>query len=304
MRGRLPSIGTILAWLGVIGTLLGILGFFISDLPSLLGGNQGLSDQDIVATLAALQDGKEQAELQLTQIAVVNAQSANQMTQQALNQQVADFQATLDAAQAKQDEFVATQNAISAMTATVEAINATATQVSLDAAATQAALAQIVPTDTPMPTATEVPPPVADYRSLLGANVDPIAGGQIQFLVQAVAPIPDPPPSDLAYVWLLDTDQDPATGQQVQDIGADKRVSVRVDSGIWVGTVRSVKQDGTLGEPLLFVDITVDGAAVTANLDPSQVGLPAAFDWVVRTEVGGQSFSLWPTIGHDTFFIP
>ena len=104
-RRVIPSGATILAWLGVIGTLLGIIGFFVSDLPGLLGGNQnqGLSEQDIVSTLSALQDDKERAELQLTAIAVANQQAANLSTQQAIAQQQAEFQATVDAIRAEQE---------------------------------------------------------------------------------------------------------------------------------------------------------------------------------------------------------
>lgn len=296
---RLPGVGTILAWLGIIGTLLGILGFFISDLPALLSGKpQGLSEADLVATLVALQGDKERAELQLTQIALANVQSANQMTEQALAQREADFQATLSAIQAEKDEAVATQNANSGMTATADSINATSTQVALDVAATAAAIAQIMPTPTPAPTATAVPAPVADYRALLDAEVRLLGGDRMRFSAQTLQPIPDNPPDGLAYVWLLDTDRNPETGQSVQDIGVDKRVAVKFDTNTWVGTVRSVQQDGAFGESFVFLDIAVKGSSVVAEPTASDFDLPGSFDWVIRVEIGEQVFGLWPTAGH------
>ena len=75
-RRRPPSAATVLAWLGVIGTILGILGFFISDLPSVFGiDTTPPSGSDIAATVIALERDKLQAEFQLTQIALDNQQA-------------------------------------------------------------------------------------------------------------------------------------------------------------------------------------------------------------------------------------
>jgi len=285
----------------VIGTILGIAGFFISDLPGLMGGSQGLSEDDMVATLAAMQDDKERAELQLTQIALADAQSANLQTQQALDQMQATSQAILGTAQAVQEEFVATQNAISGMTATVDALNATATQVALDAAATQAALAQITPTFTPPPTATAVPVAVTDYRTLFNAEIRPLGGDRLKFSAQTLQPVPDNPPDGLAYVWFLDTDQNAETGQTIRDIGADARVAVKFDQDAWIGTARSLQQDGTFGTPFLLSDVAVNGSNVTAEIAQSEFSLPAVLDWVIRVEAGEQTFDLWPLgEGHFT----
>jgi hypothetical protein len=299
-RRVIPSGATILAWLGVIGTLLGIFGFFVSDLPGILGNNQnqGLNEQDIVATLSALQDDKERAELQLTAIAVANQQAANQSTQQAIAQQQAEFQATLDAVRAEQEAFVSTQNAIAAVTATFDAANALGTQAALDVTATAAAIAQIPPTDTPAPTITPTPAPVGDFRSLVDASARTSDNGRLGFSMQTEQAIPDPAPDGLTYVWSLDTDRDPATGLAVQDIGVDMRITVKYDSDSWIGTVRSVAADGTLGDPFLFLDIRVEGASVSAILDGGDLGIPGSFDWVARVELEGQAYSFFPESGH------
>ncbi|MBN1311842.1 MAG: hypothetical protein JXB30_10510 [Anaerolineae bacterium] len=293
--------GTIVGWLGVIGTILGIFGFFISDLPGLMGGSQGLSEENIVATLAAMQSDKERAELQLTQIALADAQAANLLTQQWLGEQQATSQSILSTAQAAKDEFVATQNAISGMTATADALNATATQVALDAAATQAALAQITPTFTPMPTATAVPVAVTDYRTLFNADIRLVGGDRLKFSAQTLQSVPDNPPDGLAYVWFLDTDQNAETGQTIRDIGADARVAVKFDQDTWTGTARSLQQDGTFGQQFLLSDVSVSGPNVMAEIAQSEFELPAVLDWVIRVEIGEQTFDLWPLgEGHFT----
>jgi len=303
MRRRvIPSGATILAWLGVIGTLLGIIGFFVSDLPGLFGNNDpGLNEQDIVATLSALQGDKDRAELQLTQIAIANQQSANQATQQALQNQQAAFQATLDSVRAEQEAFVSTQNAIAAVTATFDAANALGTQAALDVTATAAAIAQIPPTNTPAPTITPTPAPVGDYRALVGATAGNSDNGRLSFTMQTTQAIPDPAPDGLTYVWSLDTDRDATTGLSVQDIGVDMRITVKFDSGSWIGTVRSVAADGTLGDPFLFLDININGASVSATLDGAELGIPGSFNWVARVELGGQAYSFFPESGHLTY---
>lgn len=304
-RVGLPSWATLIAWIGTIGTLLGIIGFFLIDLPNILNPTEGLSEQNIVATLAALQDEKNQAQLQLTQIALANLEAANQSTQQALAQQQAEVQATVGAVQTQQAEFLSTQNAIAAVTSTALAQNdqATAVVVTAQAAetATAAAIAQIPPTETPLPTETPVPAPVVDYRAVTSANVAVGRDGFLEFSMETAEPIPNEPPNGLVYVWLLDTDHNPETGWQVHDIGVDVRVTARFDNGTWIGRVATVQPDGTLGEPLLFADISANGPRLTATLNPVEVGIPPGFEWVARAELDTEEYALFPQEGHLVF---
>jgi hypothetical protein len=311
-RGRIPSGATVVAWLGTIATLLGIVSFFILDLPNILGGGGGsggnLSQDSIIATMAALQGEKQDAQFQLTQIAVANAQAANLATQQALATRAAEFEAALAAVRATQDAFAATQNAIAASTAAADAAtatgNAVGTQAVLDVTATAAFIAQIpteAPTNTPLPTDTPVPPPVTDHRTVTVADLRANNDGLLELGLQVAQPIPDPPPGELAYVWLLDTDQDPTTGLSVQDIGAELRIAAQVENGQWVGTVRAILPDGALGDPLYISDISVSGIDVSMLLNPSHFDLPGFFTWVVRAEDNSVGYSLFPEAGHLTF---
>ncbi len=315
---KLPGGGTIIAWLGVIGTVLGIVGFFVSDLPGLFGGREhGLSEEQVIATLAALQEGKQAAELQLTQIALDQLSAANQATQQAFARQEAAIQGTLAAVRAEQDAFVATRNAIAALTATRAAQDATATaaaegiatataQAAQDATATANWLAQITPTFTPTPTSTPpptptpTPEPVSDHRLLAAADVSIGRDGLLAFSVRTAQPIPNTPADGLAYVWSLDTDRSASTGLALQDIGVDVRVAARFENGAWVGTVTAVGPEGAVGDPFLFLDISVSGTNLSATLDPASVGLPTTFDWVARAELGGVAYSFMPSEGHAT----
>lgn len=296
-RARPPSLGAILAWLGVIGTILGIIGFVVSDLPALTGGDSDLSNADIANTLVALEGEKLRAELQLTQFALEEQQSANQATQQAIAQEQANLQATLDVAGTQQAGVVATSNARAALTATADAANAQATEVSQNATATANFLAQLTPTPTLIPTDTPPPAPVGDYRSIQVADVS-VSGGSLIFAMRVAQPIPDQPPDGLAYIWSLDTDRNPETGLPLADIGVDKRVVVGFDDGAWLGTVGIVQPDGTLGETFRFLDIEVNGPNLFAALDPVELGLPGAFDWSARVELGDDVFSPFPETGH------
>jgi hypothetical protein len=319
-RKKLPGIGTILAWLGVIGTILGIIGFFVSDLPALLRDEPpGLTEEQIVATLSALQDDKERAELQLTQIGLAEQSAANQSTQQAINQQQAGLQATLTVVAVEQAAFVATQNAIAAAsatayaeqlgaTATADAANAAATEAALNITATAAALAQITPTatatpsPTPLPTPAPTPVPASDHRLVVGAVIESAGGGLLGFALQTNEPIPNTPEEGLTYVWLIDRDRDPLTGLAIQDIGVDMRVAARFADGQWTGTVRTVLSDGTLSDPpFVFADIKTGGPNLSFELDPSAYGLPDRFDWVARAELRQETYPFVPSSGHNTF---
>jgi hypothetical protein len=290
----------LIAWLGVIGTVLGIVGFLISDLPRLLGGEATPApDHNVSGTLAVLEREKFLAELQLTQIALDDQRAANQSTQAALDQQQVSFQATLDAAAAEQANLVATSNAVAALTATADAANAQATQAAQDATATANFLAQLTPTNTPVPTATPLPPPATGHRSIEVADVG-VSDGSLLFAMRTAQPIPDEPQAGLAYIWALDTDRDPETGLALEDIGVDKRVTVTFESGAWLGTVGIVQADGTLGETFRFLDIEINGTNLIVRLDPDELGLPLSFDWAARVEAGGQVFSPFPESGHLT----
>jgi hypothetical protein len=327
---KTPGWSTILAWVTIIGTFLGIIGFFISDLPGLLGKQpEGLSEDSIVATLAALQESGNLAALQLTQIALSDQLAANQATQQALDLQREAVQATATAVQAAQEAFIATQNAIVGATATIEAQNAagtataeaqaleaTATQEAiyaaetasaLDMTATAQALALITPTATATPTPTSTPTPtpapvaVSDHRLIILASVAGTGAARLVFTAQVAQPIPAAPRDGLAYVWLLDTDRDPSTGRLVQDIGVELLVAVRYEDGAWVGTVRTVKEEGAFGDPLYFLDITIGETSVTGAFKPSDMGVPNSFDWVARSELLEEVYPYYPEEGHLTF---
>src|SRR5574341_1548687 len=113
---KLPSWGTVLAWLGVLGTITGLIAFiFGGNLPDLLGlTTPGLSQEELLSTMIALQSDRADAELQLTQIAVANLAAANESTAQALDQLLSNSQATLTAVASGADSVLATQNAVAA----------------------------------------------------------------------------------------------------------------------------------------------------------------------------------------------
>jgi hypothetical protein len=296
LRARAWAIlGAIFAVITVLGTLIG----FYLDVNDLVGGggSGGLTEEQIVGTISALQGDKDRAELQLTQIALADQAAANSSTQQAISALEGNVQATIAAIQAMQDAAIATRNAESAMTATQDAANAAATQLALDATATAQFLAEITPTPTDTPTITPTPEPVADYRQIVAAAVS-ASGSTLVFSAETAQPVPKEPGNNLAYIWALDTDRDSATGAGLQDIGVDVRVSVRFDGGAWIGRATPLQPDGTAGESYFFTDFKINGRQVEATLNAADLGLPFSFDWVIRAETEGENYSVFPASGH------
>lgn len=305
----LPTWAGVLAFLGIIGTILGV----ITGVIALVQFGQGIlnpaaspADQGhVYETLAALQVASDRQSLQLTQFFLEGQNAANQGTSNAVAAQAANVQGTLSAYQAQQDAVVGTQNAIVGQTATSQAAEqaaaGTATQNYLDTGATNAALSQIAPTNTPQPTPTDTPAPVADYRSLTNASAASQPDGHISLSVQAAQDIPPQAPTGLAYVWMLDTDHNPATGLAVQDIGVDLKITARFDNGAWLGTVSAILVDGSEGPGQVFTDVTVAGNTLTVTIDPSQYNIQPSFDWLSRAQSDQETYPLIPASGHLSF---
>lgn len=304
-RPGLPTWATVLAWLGIIGTILGVITGIISLIQfgqqAISGPPTSSADQGhVFETLAALQVASDRQGLQLTQYALQGQQAANESTSNAINAQSANVQGTMGALQAQQDAVVATQHANALLEAASQAAAATATQSYLDAGATNAALSQIAPTATALPSVTPTPAPVADYRSLTGASIQIQPDGRLAFSVQTAQDIPAQPPTGVAYVWMLDTDHNPATGLPVQDVGVDMRITVRFANGAWLGTVNSVLVDGSLGPESVFTDVVVAGNSLTATLDPTQFSLQPSFDWMAQAQSDQETYPLLPATSHFT----
>lgn len=311
----LEKIGTrILAVLTIIATITGILSFVIGDLGLFRGATTQVSDVHIEETLVALQLARMAAELQLTQVALDNQQSANLATQTTIAQQGIDLAATLEVVGTQQAAVIATSNAAAAMTATANAVqelqNATATQSSLDATATALFLEQTTPTPTsapsptPLPTETPIPEVVRDFRRVASADISPDEEGRLLFTINTQTPIPEDPPENLAYRWGLDTDFDPTTGLAQNDIGVDMYVRVYYIEGAWLGMVRSLNAEGEETDTFRFADVSVSGREVVATLIPAEVGLPTSFYWIAQAFTSDQTFAAVPSEGHYILALP
>ena len=309
-KAGLPTWAGILAFLGIVGTILGVITGVIALFQfgqQALGGppTVNANQQNVYATLAAVQIANNQLVLQLTQNALAVEEAANQATSNAILARSGTIEAQRAALQTRHDSLVATQHANAALTATgqaaVQAAAATATQNVLNTGATNAAISQVTPTSTALPTATATPAPVADYRSLTAATAASQPDGRVSLSIQAAQPIPPQPPVGLAYVWMLDTDRNPSTGLAVQDIGVDLMVTARFDNGAWLGTVNAVLADGTKGTDQVFTDIQVTDNTLTVTLDPTQFNFQPSFDWLARSQSDQETYPLLPATGHFTF---
>lgn len=311
----LEQIGArVLAILTVIATITGILGFLIGDLGLLGRAQTSVSDASTEGTLVALQQARIDLEIQLTQIALNDQVAANVASQTALAQQAGSLGATLGAVGTQQAAVIATSNAAAAMTATANAIqegqDAIATQQAVDATATALFMEQITPTATPTYTPTPLPPPTAapevagDHRSVIAADVFQADDGELHFTIRTAVAVPEPPPDGLAYRWGLDTDYDPATGMAQNDIGVDMTVRVYYLDGAWLGTVRRLNAQGEETDTFRFAGVSVSGQDVVARLLPAEVGLPTSFNWVAQALMRDETYSPVPETGHNVFSLP
>lgn len=113
-------------------------------------------------------------------------------------------------------------------------------------------------------------------------------GGRLTFAMELRGPLPAalPAPDDIqAYLWYVDADGDPATGQPHGDVGSEFNVRAVIGQawgGGWVD-VTGAWPGGGEGE------VAVDGANIRLTVWLGQVGNPATFNWRCATfaEFGG-----------------
>ncbi len=103
-------------------------------------------------------------------------------------------------------------------------------------------------------------------------------GGRLTFVIQTRGDIPTslPLPDDtMTYLWLLDTDENPATGQPHGELGSEFNVRAVIGQtygGGFVDVTGAVPGGGT-------GTVTVNGRTISIQIWLTQVGTPADFSW-------------------------
>jgi hypothetical protein len=133
----------------------------------------------------------------------------------------------------------------------------------------------------------------------------------VRFCMELRDAVPAEPPTYTAYLWLLDTDGNPGTGQVSGDIGPDRNIRVAYDPGSpsegWHGYVDFISE--VAGTWPLPVDVRENKIFLTLPLTqaaylPHCIDSDGVFDWrcaafhdVSRTEAVGDDA---PDTGHAT----
>lgn len=113
-------------------------------------------------------------------------------------------------------------------------------------------------------------------------------GGRVTFSMQLRGPLPSalPLPDDTqTYLWLIDTDSDPATGQSHDGLGSEFNVRAVIGQtygGGWADVTGSVPGGGD-------GVVAIDGNTITITVWLGQVGDPDTFAWRCTSfsELGG-----------------
>jgi hypothetical protein len=85
----------------------------------------------------------------------------------------------------------------------------------------------------------------------------------------------------LAFIWLVDTNQNPSTGQLHFFVGSEFNLRVANYGQGWIGLI-----DVISGPPVGWGSVFIDGATVSIAVTRSQLGSPTAFNWEICT-LGG-----------------
>ncbi len=120
-------------------------------------------------------------------------------------------------------------------------------------------------------------PAVEASLDILAAAIEQ-EGGQLTLTMQLRGPLPTalPDPDDVqTYLWFVDTDQDPATGQPHGDVGSEFNVRAVIGQtygGGWVDVTGAAPGGGD-------GVVTIDGSTIRIRVWLHQIDNPAAFNW-------------------------
>ncbi len=120
-------------------------------------------------------------------------------------------------------------------------------------------------------------PAAQDFADILTARVEQTAD-TLTFVIEVRGEIPEvlPEPTDyITYIWLIDADQDPDTGQPHGPIGSEFNLRTVVGEN-YGGTYIDITGGLPGGGPAVG---EVDGSSARITLTHDQIASPAAFNW-------------------------
>jgi hypothetical protein len=108
------------------------------------------------------------------------------------------------------------------------------------------------------------------YVDIVHAKVTQQVGrGELLFMMELAAPIPDQPTSFTAYAFQIESDP--------SNPGFEFAVIVRWFGGRWEGFLNHGRFGAVINTPIQ--DFRLDGATVKVRIDPARFGMPETFSW-------------------------
>lgn len=136
---------------------------------------------------------------------------------------------------------------------------------------------------------TDAPDTQTGSLDVVGAAIAQVGPESLQLSMRLREPVPlNPGPgSGVTYIWRLDTDRNPQTGQPGSRVGSEYNVRVAFHQGEWGGHVDNLRPNAPGGGQCA---VFVSGASVTLRLSLNQIGGAAAFNWDAASfaESGGR----------------
>ena len=115
---------------------------------------------------------------------------------------------------------------------------------------------------------------ITGYTDIISAKVEK-SGLQLTFYITTRSPIPTsvPDPCSITYIWFVDADNNPQTGQNPGAIGSEFNVRAIVKPTVegWVDTTGAWPPSGGQGT------VTINGNELKVTIDMSQIGSPDLF---------------------------
>jgi hypothetical protein len=133
------------------------------------------------------------------------------------------------------------------------------------------------------------------YINIVYAEVRQINLDTLQFEIRVKSPIPlDPGNGVVVYLWIIDTDMDPGTGQRHVFVGSEYNVRAAFYDGHWQGWVDPIGQRPGGGRCPVFID----NDTVSILVKRSQIGNATSFSWEVSASDDRGGFD-----GADTYAV-
>jgi len=142
----------------------------------------------------------------------------------------------------------------------------------------------------------EIPPP--KQQEILSANVSQV-DSKIRFEMDLSTDIPIQPTKYTAFVWNLDLDSNPNTGDLFRELGIDVRIRVAFDPdpnhGIYYGWHGYIDRYVNPRGPLPY---NISGRRISIDINLDELGNPSSFDWIATTITPED---VYPDTGHEKF---